>query len=71
MVQFCCHILLFGRIQISLIELSDKMSPVDQIGGGNLNMVGGRVGGGMLFIDPVVLHVDPIVNYITFKESNS
>ena len=39
-VQLCCCILLFGGVHKGLIELSDEMSPIDQIGGGNLNMVG-------------------------------
>jgi hypothetical protein len=60
-VQLCCHILLFGEVCKGLIELSDEMSLVDWIGGGDLDMVGVRVCGGVLFIDPVVLHIDPII----------
>ena len=45
------------------------MSPIDWIGGGNLDMIGVRVCGGTMFIDPVVLHIDPIVDYIAFKEA--
>ena len=32
-------------------------------------MIGVRVCGGTMFIDPVVLHIDPIVDYIAFKEA--
>ena len=52
-----------------MIEFSDEMSLIDWISGGDLNMVGSRVSGGALFIDPVVLHIDPVINYITFKEA--
>ena len=68
-VQLCCCILLFSRVCKGLIELSDEMSSIDWIGGGDLNMIGVRVCGGTLFIDPVMLHVDPIIDYITFKEA--
>ena len=47
------------------------MSPIDQISGGNLNMVGVRVCGGTLFIDPVMLDINPIVDYITFEKAKS
>ena len=68
-VQLCCHILLFGGVRKGLIELSDEMSPIDQIGGGNLDMVGVRVCGGTLFIDPVMLNIDPIIDYIAFEKA--
>ena len=42
------------------------MSPIDGVYRGDLHMIGGRVSRGALFIDPVVLHVDLIVNYIAF-----
>ena len=45
------------------------MSSIDQISEGDLDMVGGRVSGGMLFIDPIMLLVNPVVNYITFEEA--
>ena len=32
-------------------------------------MVGVRVCGGVLFINSVVLDIDPIINYITFKKA--
>jgi hypothetical protein len=68
-VQLCCCILLFGRVRKGLVEFSDEMSPIDRIGGGNLNVVGVRVRGGTLFIDPVMLNINPIVNYVAFEEA--
>ena len=68
-VQLCHCILLFGGVRKGLVELSDEMSPIDQIGGGDLDMIGVRVCGGTLFIDSVVLHIDPVVNYIAFKKA--
>ena len=32
-------------------------------------MVGVRVCGGMLFIDPVMLDIDPIIDYIAFEKA--
>ena len=32
-------------------------------------MVGGRISGGMLFIDSVVLHVDPVIYTIALEEA--
>ena len=68
-MQFCCCILLFGGVCVSLIELSDEMSPIDWIGGGDLDMVGVRVCGDMLFINLVMLYINPIIDYIAFKEA--
>ena len=39
------------------------------IGGGDLNMVGVRVCGGVLFIDPVMLDINPVVDYIAFEKA--
>ena len=47
------------------------MSPIDGVYRGDLHMIGGRVSRGALFIDPVVLHVDLIVNYIAFTEDHT
>ena len=69
MVQLCCHVLLFSRVCKGLIEFSDEMSSINQIGGGNLDMVGVRVCGGALFIDSVMLDIDPIVDYIAFEKA--
>ena len=68
-VQLCCRILLFSRVCKGLIELSDEMSSIDQISGRDLDMIGVRVCGGTLFIDPVMLHIDPVIDYIAFEEA--
>jgi hypothetical protein len=68
-VQLCRHILLFGGIHKGLIELSDEMSPIDWVCGGYFDMVGVRVCGSALFIDLVVLDINPIIDYIAFEKA--
>ena len=68
-MQLCQRVLLFGGVHKGLVELSDEMGSIDWVGGGNLDMVGVRVCGGTLFIDPVVLDIDPIVDYVSFEKA--
>ena len=68
-VQFCRRVLLFGRVHKGLIEFSDEMSPIDWIGGGDLDVVNIGVCGGALLVDPIVLDIDPIIDYIAFEKA--
>ena len=52
-----------------MIEFSDEMSPIDRIGGGDLDVVGIGVCGGTFLVDPVVLDIDPIIDYVTFEKA--
>ena len=52
-----------------MIELSDEMSPIDQVSEGDLDVVGGRVSEGALFIDSIMLYINPIVDYVAFEEA--
>ena len=52
-----------------MIELSDEVSPEDRVGGGDLDVVGIGVCGGAFLVDPVVLDVDPIIDYVTFEKA--
>ena len=69
MVQFCRRVLLFGGICKGLIEFSDEVSSIDQIGGGDLDMVGIGVCGGTFLVNPIVLDINPIINYVAFEEA--
>ena len=68
-VQFSRRVLFLGGVCKGLIELSDEMSPEDWIGGGDLDVIGVGVCGGAFLVDPVVLDIDPIVDYIAFEEA--
>ena len=52
-----------------LIEFSDEMSPIDRIGEGDLDVVSIGVCGGAFLVDPIVLDIDPIIDYVAFEEA--
>ena len=52
-----------------MIELGDEVSPKDWIGGGDLDVIGIGVCGGTFLVDPIVLDIDPIVDYIAFEKA--
>ena len=56
------------RLEVLISEPNGRSClTVDWVSGGDLDMIGVRVCGGTLFIDSVVLHVDPIIDYIAFR----
>ena len=52
-----------------MIEFSDEMSSEDRIGGGDLDVIGIGVCGGAFLVDPIVLDIDPVVDYVAFKKA--
>ena len=47
----------------------NKVGPEDQIGGRDLDVIGIGVCGGAFLVDPIVLDIDPIIDYIAFKKA--
>jgi hypothetical protein len=45
------------------------MSPEDQVGGGDLDVIGVGVCGGAFLVDPIVLDINPVVYYVAFEEA--
>ena len=58
------------RLEVLISEPNGRSClTVDWVGGGDLDMIGVRVCGGALFIDPVMLDINPIVDYIAFEKA--